>query len=134
VAHGAIDDVADAKLRAICMAFPEAVEQPTWGRSTYRVRSKIFAMTDEHESAFSVWCKTLPDIQRILIAGDPAHFFWPPYVGPKGWVGIKLTGDVDWEQVEDLIDESYRYIAPKRLVAALDSRATETDDGSAGVA
>ena len=71
----------------------------------------------------SVWLKAHDGAQVALVGSGPDRFFVPPYVGHKGWVGVYMDGRrVDWEELADLIEESYRLIAPKGLVAALDRR------------
>ena len=109
-----------ARLQTFCLSFPEAAEQETWETPTFRVRSKIFAMARRGDGLVSVWCKARPGVQEMLISADAGRFFRPPYVGHKGWIGIRLDDDADWEELEDLIEESYRMTAPKRLSAALD--------------
>jgi predicted DNA-binding protein (MmcQ/YjbR family) len=116
-----------ATVREICLAYPEATEQLFGGHAqpTFRVRGRIFAMyvDDHHEDRrLAIWCKAGPGGQDVLVSADPGRYFAPPYVGPKGWVGMRLEGAVDWDDVRALIDESYRLIAPKRLVAELDGR------------
>jgi hypothetical protein len=111
------------QLRAICLAFPEASEVEAWGEPTFRVRNKIFAMfTDNHHDSgiVAVWCKAPPGAQEVLIGADPARFYKPPYVGPSGWIGIRLEGGVDWAMVASLVEDGYRMTAPKRLLAVLD--------------
>ena len=108
-----------AELRRICLALPEATEQETWESATFRVRGKIFAMTSGDETRSEVWCKAGIGVQAMLIAADARRFFSPPYVGPKGWIGIRFDDETDWEEVSDLIEESYRLVAPKRLIAQL---------------
>ncbi len=111
---------AETRLRDICLALPEAAEQETWGEPTYRVRGKIFAMTRRGDGRHSVWCKARPGAQLVLTGDDPARFFVPPYVGRHGWIGVRLDDDgVDWEELTDLVIESYRITAPKRLAARL---------------
>jgi predicted DNA-binding protein (MmcQ/YjbR family) len=114
------------RLRSICLALPEATEVNFGGHEnspTFRVRNKIFAMyQDDHhgDGRVAVWCKAAPDGQQILVGADPERFFVPPYVGPKGWIGIRLDRAVDWSQLSGLIEESYRLTAPKRLLRDLD--------------
>jgi hypothetical protein len=108
-----------ARLRAICLALPEATEQETWGDPTFRVRAKIFAMPRQGDGRLSVWCKAPPGAQQMLVGADPHRFFVPPYVGHKGWIGIRLDVAVDWEELADFVTDSYRMTAPKRLVASL---------------
>ena len=97
---------------------------------TFRVRDKIFAMyQDDHhgDGKVAVWCKAPPGAQEVMVGADPDRFFKPPYVGSKGWIGVRLDRPVDWEQLADLVEESYRMTAPKRLLKeswAGNSRAT----------
>lgn len=109
------------RLRAICLALPEATEGGGVGNPSFRVRDKIFGMRhDLHKGRWSFWCKARPGIQEMLVAAEPDRYFVPPYVGHHGWVGIWLDGEVDWDLVADLVQKSYRMTAPKRLVARLD--------------
>ncbi len=103
------------RLRAICLALPEAAEKEAWGDPTFRVRDKIFAMVKFGDGRVSVWCKAPEGSQAVLVGADPERFFVPPYVGHKGWVGIRLDDGPDWAEVEALVRRSYRMIAPKRL-------------------
>ena len=105
------------RLRAICLRLPEAVEKETWQAPTFRVRDKIFAMVHPRDGAPSCWCKAPSGAQAILITAAPDRFFRPPYVGHKGWIGICLTPEPDWDEVAYLIARSYRMTAPKRLAA-----------------
>ena len=108
------EDPAD-RLRAICLALPEACERETWGDPTWRVRDRIFAMVKRGDGRLSLWCKAPPGSQEILVGADPDRFFVPPYVGPKGWIGIRLDDGPDWDEVAGLIRRSHRLIAPQRL-------------------
>jgi predicted DNA-binding protein (MmcQ/YjbR family) len=109
----------DERLRTICMALPESEEKPFGGHTapTYRVRDKMFAMTTDGGSRPELWVKGAPGAQQILVDSHPDRYFVPPYVGKSGWVGIWLDGDVDWDQIESLVRESYCLVAPKRLAA-----------------
>jgi predicted DNA-binding protein (MmcQ/YjbR family) len=111
------------RLRAICLALPEATEKESWGADpTFRVRDKIFAMQKAGDGRVSLWCKAPPGAQDVLVGADPASFFVPPYVGHHGWVGVRLDVPTDWDEVADLVADSYRLTAPKRLAALLDRR------------
>lgn len=111
------------RVRSICLVFPEATEGGGVGNPSWRVRDKIFAMRhDSHAGRWAIWCKAPPGAQRALVEGDPDRYFVPPYVGVHGWVGISLEAEQDWGFVADLIEESYRMTAPKRLVTAMDAR------------
>lgn len=109
-----------SRIRAVCLALPEAEEKPFGGHTapSFRVREKLFVMTSEDGS--SMTCKARPGVQDALVGSDPDRFYVPPYVGHKGWIGIRLDVDHDWDEIRDLIEESYRMTAPKRLAALLD--------------
>lgn len=111
---------AQPRLRAICLALPEAAEQETWTVPTWRVRGRIFCMWNPMEDGTAaLWCKAPRGVQELLVEADPARFFRPPYVGPKGWIGLRLTGRVDWAEVAALVRRSWRMTAPRRLAATL---------------
>jgi len=102
-------------VRRIALELPDAEERETWETATFRVRNKIFVMFSEHER--EAWIKSTHDEQKALTAMDPDTFFVPPYVGPSGWVGVYLDGAVDWAELDELLRDSYRLTAPKRLAA-----------------
>ena len=105
------------RLRAICLALPEAEERETWELPTFRVRAKIFAMyVDDEDDRPGIWCKAPPGSQTILVGADPARFFVPPYVGHKGWIGMRLDRRVKWPEVDIVVRRSFRLTAPKRLL------------------
>jgi predicted DNA-binding protein (MmcQ/YjbR family) len=108
------------RLRAICLALPEATEKEAWGDPTFRVRNKIFAMEKRGDGRISIWCKAPDGSQQVLVNADPETFFVPPYVGHKGWVGMRLDRKPDWDEVAVLVRHSYRLIASKKLAAAVE--------------
>jgi predicted DNA-binding protein (MmcQ/YjbR family) len=112
-------DDALQRLREICLALPEAVERETWGEATFRVREKIFAMAGDGNGRLSMSCKAPPGAQDVLVGADPERFFVPPYVGRSGWVGVRLDGPVDWDELAGLVADSYRMTAPKRLAKGI---------------
>jgi hypothetical protein len=59
-------------------------------------------------------------VQAELVLAEPERFFRPPYVGGRGWIGVRLDGDVDWSEIDELCRDAYRAIAPKTLIARLD--------------
>ena len=108
------------RLRAICLALPEAEERETWGDATFRVRGKIFAMVKQGDGRVSFWCKAPPGSQMILVGAAPDRVFVPPYVGHKGWVGMRIDAPPDWSEVAAIVQRSYRLTAPKRLAALIE--------------
>jgi predicted DNA-binding protein (MmcQ/YjbR family) len=110
------------RLREVCLRFPEAVEAGGVGDPSFKLRGKIFAMQHEHEARPSLWVKAPPGVQELVVGSEPDRFFRPPYVGHHGWVGAWLDVELDWDELGDLIEESYRITAPKRLLATLDGQ------------
>jgi hypothetical protein len=77
----------------------------------------MFAMTDNHHHGsehVAVWVKAPPTVQEILVHADAERFFVPPYVGAKGWVGVRLDGKVDWQELGEILKDGYEMSAPKR--------------------
>ena len=113
-----------AQLRAIGTALPEVSERLSHGAPTWFVRKRSFATLwadGHHDRDFPhLWCAGLPGAQGELAAAAPGRFFRPPYVGGRGWIGVRLDGDVDWAEIAELCLDAYRAVAPARLAARLD--------------
>ena len=110
------------RLRKICLALPEAAEKIAWGEPTWRVRGKLFAQLDDHHHGaehLAVWLPAPLGEQEAMIFTDPERFFRPPYVGPRGWVGVRIDRRPNWAQVASLVEQAYRQVAPPRLLASL---------------
>ncbi len=105
------------------MALPETFEKVAWKTPTFRVdekKAKMFALfSDPADGRPAVWCKGEEGAQEALVEMDPERFFRPPYLGPRGWVGVYLDRRVSWKEVTSLVTISYRLVAPRRLVAQL---------------
>ena len=112
-----------ARVRAICLALPEAEERPFGGHTApaFRIRDKLFVMTSEDGASTTMTLKAPRGAQQILVASDPERFFVPKYVGSKGWVGVRLDlrAAPDWDELAEMIAESYCLTAPKRLAAVV---------------
>ena len=110
-----------ARLRPICRALPEVEERLSHGEPAWFVRGKrlFVAFADRHhDDRVACWCAAAPGVQAALARQRPEHYFRPPYVGHRGWLGIYLDVDVDWDEVEALVHEAYVTVAPARLAAA----------------
>lgn len=107
------------RLRTICLTLPETTEAGGVGDPTFRVRNKIFAMQHPMKGRASMWCKASRGFRDVLVDSEPERYFVPPYVGQHGWIGAWLDVELDWDLVSDLVQESYRMTAPKRLLALL---------------
>ncbi len=113
------------RLRAIIEAWPETREKLSHGSPTWWGGRKTFASFDDHHHGadrVAVWVKSTFDEQELRVEADPETFFVPPYLGPSGWVGMRLDRDPDWEMVEELLEDGYRMVAPKRAITALEAR------------
>jgi phosphoribosylglycinamide formyltransferase-1 len=117
-------DPARTKVTRLCLGLREAVERGPGQHAAFEVRGKKFAyyLDDHHgDGRRAVCCRAVPDERDALIASDPRRYFFPPYIGPRGWVGYYVdVGGEDWDEVRDLILESYRLAAPKRLAALVE--------------
>jgi len=113
-------DVAYARVRDVCLRFPAAEEKQSHGAPWFHVRGKMFlGFVDDHhgDGRIAVWCKSTLEEQRRLVARNPARFFVPPYVGVKGWVGVRVEPEnADWIELSILVEEAWRSVAPARVL------------------
>jgi hypothetical protein len=113
------------RVRSICLALPEVIERLSHGAPTWFVRGKSVFVTfwyqGHHADDFPhLWCAAPPGAQQELVESEPDRFFRPPYVGGRGWIGVRMDGDLDWSEIAGICEEAYRVIAPARLVKQLD--------------
>jgi predicted DNA-binding protein (MmcQ/YjbR family) len=109
-ARGPID-----RLRAICLALPDTAEKVAWGEPTWRVRGRLFAQLDDHHHGadhLAVWLPAPLGEQEAMIFTDPTRFFRPPYVGGRGWIGVRIDRRPDWALIGRLVAQAYRQVAP----------------------
>jgi hypothetical protein len=114
------------RLRELCLAMPEATERLSHGEPTWFVRDKkvfVSYADHHHNDRLGFWCAAPEGVQAMLVEAEPDLFFRPPYVGHRGWLGVYLDVDVDWERIAEIVEDAYRMIAPKRLLAELDGDA-----------
>lgn len=116
------------RVRTLCLALPEATEKLSHGSPTFCVRKTFLTWVDDHHGDGNIgfWCAAPPVEQAGILAADPERFFRPPYVGHRGWIGVRLVvadgSPPDWDEVAELIEDAYRTVAPPSLVRALDER------------
>ncbi len=112
------------RVRSICCALPEVVERLSHGQPTFFVRGKttfVMFLDDHHgDGRLALWCAAPPGVQAQLVEQEPERFFRPPYVGGRGWIGVRLDRQLDWDEVAEICADAYRQVAPKRLAAQLD--------------
>jgi hypothetical protein len=114
------------RVRAACLALPEVTERPSHGAPTFFVRDKktfVMFMDDHHgDGRVALWCAAPAGAQEEMVAENPSRFFRPPYVGHRGWLGVRVDGRPDWSEVGEIIEDAYRAVAPKTLVTELEAR------------
>jgi hypothetical protein len=115
------------QIRKICMAFPDTEERLSHGAPTFFAGGKktfVMFMDDHHgDGRLAIWCAAPAGVQAALVDEEPERFFVPPYVGPRGWLGVRLDRDVDWAEVAGIVEDGFRLVGPKRLVKEYDDRA-----------
>lgn len=105
-----------ARVRSLCLGLDGVTELESHGRPSFAARGKTFVMLmDNHhgDGRLAIWCKAPPGAQEMLVESDPARLFVPPYLGPRGWVGVRLDGDPDWGLVEACIKEGHAMSSAK---------------------
>jgi hypothetical protein len=110
-------------LRKLCLALPETTERLSHGEPTWFVRGKktfVMFADHHHDDLLAFWCPAPPGAQEELVRTEPERFFRPPYVGHRGWLGVRLDVDVDWAEIDRIVREAYRLVAPKTLAAQVE--------------
>jgi hypothetical protein len=110
------------RLRTVCFALPETSERLSHGAPTFFVREKtsfLMLLDDHHgDGRFAIWCAAPPGDQHLLVDADPERFFVPPYVGHRGWLGVRLDRGIDWEELAGIVEDAFCAVAPKRVLGA----------------
>jgi hypothetical protein len=108
------------KVREICLALPETSERLSHGAPTFFVREKrafLMVLTNHHgDGRFAIWCAAPDGMQKMLVEGDPERFFVPPYVGHRGWLGVRLDRGIHWDELAGIAEDAYADVAPAKLV------------------
>jgi hypothetical protein len=108
------------RIRRICLALPEVSERLSHGAPTFFVRGKrafVMVLTNHHgDGRFAIWCAAPDGLQRMLVEADPERFFVPPYVGHRGWLGVRLDRGLDWDELTGIVEDAFVEVAPRALV------------------
>jgi predicted DNA-binding protein (MmcQ/YjbR family) len=110
-------DISQA-VREVCLWFPEAQEVISHGSPDFRVRGKTFAtyVVNHHgDGRIALWLNAPAGAQALYTSEEPKHFFVPPYVGPRGWLGVHLDKGITWKRIAKLVREAYEKVAPPVL-------------------
>jgi hypothetical protein len=110
------------RIRELCLALPETTERLSHGHPTFFVRGKRSFLTvlDNHhdDGRFAIWCAAEDGVQEMLAEADPERFFRPPYVGHRGWLGVRLDRGLHWDELAGIVEDAYAEVAPPSLVEA----------------
>jgi hypothetical protein len=111
-----------ARLRQICLGLPETTERLSHGAPTFFVRERrafAMVMSNHHgDGRFALWCAAPEGLQKVLVEAEPERFFVPPYVGHRGWLGVRLDRSLHWEELTGIVEDAYAEVAPRKLVEA----------------
>lgn len=109
-------------VRAACLALPEATEKLSHGSPSFFVKKCFVMFLDNHhnDQRLAIWCAAPPGVQAELVDEDRQRFFTPPYVGGRGWLGVRLDVSPDWDELTEIVADAYRCVAPKKLLHELD--------------
>ena len=115
-------DAVLVRIREICLALPETSERLSHGAPTFFVRGKrafVMVLSDHHgDGRFAIWCAAPDGMQKLLVESEPERFFVPPYVGHRGWLGVRLDRRLDWDELAGIVEDAYGEVAPPKLVEA----------------
>jgi hypothetical protein len=117
-------------IRRACLALPEVEERLSHGAPTFFVRGKKTFVTvwadGHHDNRFPhLWCAAPEGVQAGVVNDRPDQFFRPPYVGHRGWLGVRLDRGVPLDELADLCEEAYRVVAPPSLIRLLEAAGRE---------
>jgi hypothetical protein len=116
---GMREAISEQKVRELCLDLPETNERASHGRPAFFVRDKksfVMYMDNHHGSGHeALWCAAPEGIQEMLVNAAPEHYFRPPYVGHRGWIGVYLDTGIDEDEVAGVIEDAYLAVAPKPL-------------------
>ena len=120
--HAMAEDAVLTRIREICLGLPETSERLSHGAPTFFVRGNrafLMVLSNHHgDGRFAVWCAAPDGMQRLLVEADPERFFVPPYVGHRGWLGVRLDRGPDWDDLAGIVEDAYTEVAPPKLVEA----------------
>ena len=118
------------RIRELCLGLPETSERASHGAPTFFVREKrsfLMVLTNHHgDGRFAIWCAAPDGMQKMLVEADPERFFVPPYVGHRGWLGVRLDRGIHWDELTGIAEDAYADVAPAKLVEAARLRERST--------
>lgn len=119
-----------ARIRKLCLALPETSERLSHGQPTFFVRDKrafVMVLKNFHgDGRSAIWCAAQEGVQEMLVEADSERFFRPPYVGHRGWLGVRLDRGIHWDELAGIVEDAYAEVAPPKLVAAARNQAVSS--------
>jgi hypothetical protein len=110
------------RVREHCLSLPETSERLSHGSPAWFIGGKktfVMYLDDHHgDGRLALWCAAPPGAQDVLVHGRPEHYFRPPYVGHRGWIGVRLDRDLEWNEIAGTIEDAWLAVAPPKLIAA----------------
>ncbi len=125
----------ESRVRAICTSLPGVTERLSHGAPGFFAGRQFVMLWPEghHEHRFPhLWCAAPAGAQGALVSADPERFFLPPYVGGRGWLGVRLDRDPAWDEIRALCEDAHLCIAPARMAAARSATAQPSGKGGKG--
>ena len=123
-------------IREICLGLPETSERLSHGAPSFFVKESAassMVLTDHHgDGRFAIWCAAGDGVQGMLVEADPERFFRPPYVGHRGWLGVRLDRGLDQDELAGILEDAYAEVAPAKLVEAARAGRCRRERGEAG--
>jgi hypothetical protein len=108
------------RIRELCLALPETSERLSHGQPTFFVRGKrsfLMVLENHHgDGRFAIWCAAEEGVQEMLVEAESERFFRPPYVGHRGWLGVRLDRGIHWDELAGIVEDAYAEVAPPKLV------------------
>ena len=110
------------RVRELCLSLPETSERLSHGQPSFFIREKksfVMYLDDHHgDGRVALWLAAPEGMLQALVEAAPEHYFRPPYVGHRGWLGVRLDRDLAWDEIAGAIEDAYLCVAPKGLTAA----------------
>ncbi|HEY3765017.1 MAG TPA: MmcQ/YjbR family DNA-binding protein [Gaiellales bacterium] len=114
------DGTAIERVRALCLALPQVSERASHGRPAFFIaakRSFVNFMDNHHDDGrLALWCAAPEGVQAAVVTADPERYFVPPYVGHRGWLGVRLDRGLGWDEIAGVLEDAYTAVAPTGLV------------------
>lgn len=108
--------IAFERVRKLCLSLDDVEEKLSHGEPTFFVCNRVFVMYSANHHGdlrYALWCNVPEGAQEMLLKSDPENFFYPPYVGKSGWVGLRLDRTAKWSTVKSIVKDSYAFTRAK---------------------